>query len=231
MHDDLETALDEGRTTMTEPESKRLLAEYGITVPDFEVVSSPDGAADAADRIGGPLVVKVASPNVVHKSEWADGLGVQTGIETATGAAEAAESILKAAAERDISASVLVEAGADLSQGTEIIVGGSRGPSFGPTVLVGTGGVFAEVYEDTAHRLAPLSASTAHDAINELQAATLLNGYRNRPPADIEALIDALVAVGELLHDIDIIAEIDVNPVHAAPSGAVALDAHIVLNQ
>lgn len=224
-------AFTEGRTTMTEPESKRLLAEYGIGVPDFEVVDSADGAARAADRIGTPVVVKVASSDVVHKSEWADGFGVQTDIETPERAATAAQSILEAAGERDIDAAVLVEASVDLSQGTEIIIGGSRNSSFGPTVLVGHGGVFTELYEDTAHRLAPLSPSAARDAIDELQVATLLDGYRNRPPADTDALVDAFVTLGDLMQDNSEIAEVDVNPMYASPEGALALDGHIVLEE
>jgi succinyl-CoA synthetase beta subunit len=227
----LETALEEGRTTMTEPESKRILAEYGIEVPEFEVVSSVDAATNAAERIGTPVVVKVVSPDIVHKSEWADGLGVQTDVDTPAEATVAAQSIFEFADERGVDVSVLVEASADLSNGTEIIVGGSRNPSFGPSVLVGLGGVFTEIYEDTAHRLAPLSVSTARDAIGELQAAPLLDGYRNRPPADRESLADAIVTVGDLLNDNSEIAEVDVNPVYASPDGALALDAHIVLNE
>jgi succinyl-CoA synthetase beta subunit len=227
--DHLETALEEGRTTMTEPESKRLLAEYGIEVPEFEVVSSADAATDAAERIGTPVVVKVVSPEVVHKSEWANGLGVQTGVDTPEEGAVAAQSIVESADERGVDVSVLVEASADLSNGTEIIVGGSRNQSFGPSVLVGLGGVFTEIYEDTAHRLAPLSVPTAHDAIGELQAAPLLDGYRNRPPADREGLANAIVTVGDLLNDNSEIAEVDVNPIYASPDRSLALDAHIVL--
>ncbi|MGQ4554288.1 acetate--CoA ligase family protein [Halobellus sp. GM3] len=228
--DPIVAALAAGRTTLTEPESKRLLEAYGVDVPDFEVVSSASTAAEAAERIGGPVVAKLSTSSVAHKSEWGGGIGVQTGIDTPDAAASAASAILEEADEQGVDASVLIEESADLDAGTEIIVGGSRNPSFGPSVLVGLGGVFAEIYEDTAHRLAPLSPATARDAIDELRAAPLLEGYRGRPPADVGALADVVTAVGDLLENREEIAEIDVNPVFVSPAGARALDAHIVLH-
>lgn len=229
IQDPVERALAQDRTVLTEPEAKALLAEVGIETLAGGVATTPEAAVEQAGEIGYPVVAKVASPAITHKSEWADGAGVAVGLADADEVQSAAERILAAAAEQEIDASVYLEKAADVDAGTEVIVGGLRDDSFGPTILVGLGGVFTEVYEDTAHRLAPLSPRQARDALDELQAMQLLTGYRDRPAADVEALAEAVAAVGELLAQRDAIAEIDVNPVLATATGAVALDALVVL--
>ncbi|MFB6271069.1 MAG: acetate--CoA ligase family protein, partial [Halobacterium sp.] len=110
-----------------------------------------------------------------------------------------------------------------------VIVGGLRDPSFGPVVLTGLGGFFTEVYEDTSHRIAPIDAAEAREAIEELTAIELLEGYRGREPADVGALADVVAAVGDLVTEHEAISEVDVNPVLATGDGAVALDALVVL--
>lgn len=229
--DPIARARAEGRTVLTEPEAKRLLADVGIDTLAGGVATTPDEAIERADEIGYPVVAKVASPAVTHKSEWANGGGVAVGLNDADDVRAAADRILSAAADRGVDARVYVEAQAAVDAGTEVIVGGLRDPSFGPTVLVGLGGVFTEVYEDTAHRLAPLSATEARDALEELRAMKLIRGYRDRPAADVSALADTVAAVGELLAGREVIAEIDVNPVLATADGAVALDALVVLEE
>jgi acetyl-CoA synthetase (ADP-forming) len=229
--DPIARARAEGRTTLTEPEAKRLLADFGIDTLEGALASTPEEAVERAADIGYPVVAKVASPAVTHKSEWADGVGVAVGLEDAGDVRSAAERIFAAAADREVDAEVYLEAEAGLDRGSEMIVGGVRDPSFGPTVLVGLGGVFTEIYEDTAHRLAPLSAREARTALEELRAIRLLRGYRDRPAADVDALAETVAAVGELLAQREAIAEIDVNPVLATADGATALDALIVLEK
>lgn len=229
--DPVERAREEGRTTLTEAESKELLAAAGIDVPAGRVVESADAAVAAAEEIGFPVVAKVASSDVTHKSEWGDGAGVAVGLDDAAAVRAAAERILAAADEAGVDADVFVEAAADLDAGTEVIVGGLRDPSFGPTVLTGLGGVFTEVYEDTAHRLAPLSAAEAREALAELKAMKLLRGFRDTPAADVDALAETVATVGDLMVEYDAIAEIDVNPVLASGEGARALDALVVLDE
>lgn len=227
--DPIDRARAEGRTVLTEPEAKRLLADVGIDTLAGGVAATPDEAVERAAEIGYPVVAKVAAPAVTHKSEWADGAGVAVGLNDADDVRAAADRILSAASEQGVDARVYVEAQADVDAGTEVIVGGLRDPSFGPTVLVGLGGVFTEVYEDTAHRLAPLSVDEAGDALGELRAMKLLRGYRDRPAADVTALAGTVAAVGELLTEREVIAEIDVNPVLATADGAIALDALVAL--
>jgi len=228
MSDQIAAARADGRQTLTEAEGKRLLADAGVAVPSFEVCASADAAVEAAEAIGFPVVVKVSSPAVTHKSEWADGAGVAVGLDSPAAVADAATRIFEAAAERGVDAEVLVEQAQDVDAGTEVIVGGLRDPSFGPVVLTGLGGVFTEVFEDTSHRLAPVDRREARAAIEELQAARLLEGYRGSDPVDVDALAAVVEAVGDLVTEHSI-AELDVNPVLATADGAVALDALVVL--
>jgi acetyl-CoA synthetase (ADP-forming) len=221
----------DGRTTLTEAEAKSLLIDSGIETPVFEVVSTPDAAAEAANHIGFPVVLKISAPEVTHKSEWMGGLGVTVGIADAKEVAAVAADILKSAEEAGIDADVLVEAEADVDAGTEVIVGGVRDPSFGPVVLAGLGGVFTEIFEDTTHRLAPIDNETAREAIQELKSLPLLEGYRGNPHANIDALTKVVRRVGDLLVENQEIAEIDVNPVLAREDGAMALDALVVLEE
>jgi len=227
--DPVAAAQAESRATLTEAEAKSLLADAGIETPEFAVAADADAAVDAARDIGLPVVVKVSSPAVTHKSEWADGAGVAVGLDSADAVRDAAGAIFAAADARDIEADVLVEEARDVDAGTEVIVGGLRDPSFGPVVLTGLGGIFTEVYEDTSHRIAPIDAAEARAAIEELTAAELLAGYRGSEPADVDALADVVAAVGDLVTEHEAISEVDVNPVLATADGAVALDALVVL--
>ena len=227
----IEQALAEGRTTLTEPESKALLADAGIETPTSATADSADDAAEVADDVGFPVVVKVSSPDVTHKSEWADGAGVAVGLDSPEAVRDAAQRIFDAADAAGTDVEVLVEEAADVDAGTEVIVGGLRDRSFGPVVLVGLGGIFTEIYEDTSHRIAPVDREEARGAIQELTAAPLLAGYRGREPADVDALASVVATVGDLVEAHDAIAEVDVNPVLATPGGAVALDALVVLER
>lgn len=231
MSDPIATARADGRTTLTEAESKSLLSTAGVSTPAFRVAKDTEEAVESAAEIGYPVVVKVSAPSVVHKSEWADGVGVALGLEDANAVREAAGTIFDAAAAADIEADVLVETAHDTAVGTELIVGGLRDPSFGPVVLSGLGGVFTEIFADTSHRLAPIDRAEARSAIEELQAMRILDGYRGRPPGDVSALADVVKCVGDLVTDYKAIAEVDVNPVLATDTGAVALDAAVVLQE
>ncbi|QHS15689.1 acetyl-CoA synthetase I subunit beta [haloarchaeon 3A1-DGR] len=225
----IERARAAGRTTLTEAESKSLLDAAGIETPDRAVVADAEEAITAAEAIGYPVVAKVSSPAVTHKTEWADGAGVTLDLADADAVADATDAIREAAAAEGIEAEVLIEDAAALDAGTELIVGGMNTPSFGPVALVGFGGVFTEVYEDVAHRIAPVTAAEARAAVESLTAAPLLSGYRGRPPGDVDALVETVQAVGDLLVEAPAIDEIDVNPVLVSPDGAVALDALVVL--
>ncbi|ELY50442.1 acetate--CoA ligase family protein [Natronolimnohabitans innermongolicus] len=225
MSDPIDAAAESGRSALTEPEAKALLGERGLSVPDGERVRSPAEAVDVAERIGYPVVVKVASPSIQHKSEWADGIGVNVNLEDDAAVRSAASAILEAAADRDVDADVLVEEAVDLEAGLEVIVGGTRDPSFGPTVLLGLGGTAVEVLQDTTHRIAPISTAEALEMTEELEASPLFDGYRGGPTVDRLAVAEAIVTVGDLLAEREDVRDVEINPVLARPDDAVALDA------
>lgn len=230
MTDPISVAHADGRTTLTEPEAKRLLADAGVETPAFGIADDAESAVEIAAELGYPVVVKVSSSDVTHKSDWGDGAGVAVGLDSADAVRDAANRIFETAENEGIDAAVLVEAALDTSVGTEVIVGGLRDPSFGPVVMTGLGGVFTEIFEDTSHRLAPIDRDEARDAIEELTATRLLDGYRGTPAADIRALASVVTTVGDLVVERDAITQIDVNPVLATADGAVALDALVVLD-
>jgi acyl-CoA synthetase (NDP forming) len=224
MTDPLAAARRADRSTLTEPEAKTLLREAGFAVPDGRVVDSVSAAGDAAATLGYPVVVKVCAAAVTHKSEWGGGAGVALGLESRDAVEAAAERVFAAAESAGVDARVLVER-AVTGEGVECIVGGVRDPSFGPTVLVGLGGTFVELFEDVAHRVAPVDRPEAHSMLDDLQAGPLLDGYRGGPTVDRGALVDAVVAVGDLLVEYDDLHEVECNPVLATDEGVVALDA------
>ena len=226
----IEAALAEGRGALTEPEGKALLAEAGIAVPEGRVVDTAEDAVEAAEALGYPVAVKVVSADVQHKSEWGGGAGVALGLEASATVHEAADRVLEELAAAGMEGRVLVEAAADVDAGTELLLGGTRHPSFGPTLTLGLGGIYAEVFGDVAHRLAPVTAPEARAMLEEFAGAGRLDGVRGRPVADMDAVVEAVVAVGELLDAEPAIAEVDVNPLLASADGATALDALIVLS-
>lgn len=218
-----------GRTALTEPEAKSVLEAAGLAVPEHRVVETAAAAEEAAEALGYPVVVKVVSSTVQHKSDWAQGAGVAVGLEDATAVRGAARRITEALDAVGTAGQLLVETAADVDAGTELLLGGTRHASFGPVVTLGLGGIYAEVFEDVAHRLAPVEPVQARGMIKEFAGARLLAGVRGRPTADVEAVVDAVVAVGDLLAEEPAIAEADVNPLLATADGALALDALIVL--
>lgn len=227
----LDAARRDGRTTLTESEAKTWLADAGISIPDHRVVSTADDAVAAAAAVGYPVVVKVSSPSIAHKSEWGDGVGVAVGLDAEEAVRNAAERILDAADRRDEGVELLVEQAVDADSGVEVIVGGVRDPSFGPTVLVGLGGIHAEVLEDVSHRLAPIEDEEGRRMIAELDAVDVLYGHRTGSAVDVDALVDVIRTVGDLLVGHDGVAEVDVNPLLATADRMIALDAFVAMDE
>ena len=182
----------------------------------------------AAGRIGYPVAVKVAAAGVHHKTEVG---GVRLDLGSAADVERAAAALLEVGRRRDPSAAVLVER--FVAGGLELIVGGRRDELFGPLVLVGLGGILAELLADVAHRLAPVTAAEAETMIGELAGRALLDGFRGRPGASVPRLAGALVAVSRLLTEHEDIVELDINPLVADPASdagiPLALDALLVL--
>ena len=212
---------------LSETDSKRLLACYGIAVPQEIVARDPEQAASAASKIGGPVAIKIVSPDILHKTEAG---GVRLGLSTPENVREAAKTILASAARYASQARI---DGISVQQmapaGVEIVLGVKNDRQFGPLVAVGLGGVMVELLGDTAVRLAPVDDATARAMLGSLKSRTLLTGFRGRPGVDIEGLVDTICRLSELAHDLkDVVDQIDVNPVIASQSGVVAADALIV---
>jgi acyl-CoA synthetase (NDP forming) len=220
-------AASAGRTVLSEIESKRVLSAAGIATSIPEFAASADEAAAAAVRIGFPVVLKVHSPEVSHKSEVG---GVALNLRNETEVRGAFERIRRGLAERMPGArfdGVAVQAQA--RPGIELIAGISRDDRFGPLVIVGLGGIFVEVLHDTAMRLAPLDRREALAMLDELRGAPILHGTRGTPPADLGAIADLLVRLSELAAGRIDILEMDLNPIVAYEHGLAVLDARILL--
>ncbi len=210
-------------------EAMDLLTAYGIPTPAGEIVDSPDAAVDAAEKLDGPVVLKIVSPDILHKSDIG---GVKVGVEP-DNVADAYEDLETRARNYQPGATirgVQVQELVDLEGGTETIVGSIRDPQFGPLVLFGLGGIFVEVLEDTAVRLAPVSRPDAKAMTRELDSAPLLRGTRGRDPVDVDAIVETIGRLSQLVTDFPAILEIDVNPLVATPDGVQAVDIRLTVD-
>ncbi len=218
-----------GSRPLTEREGKEILALYGIATAPERLATTADEAVAAAEAIGYPVVLKIESPQITHKTEAG---GVRLGIDSAEGVARAFAEIVASARRHNPAAEIAgVVVQEQVSGGQEVILGAARDPQYGPTVLVGLGGILVEVLKDTALRVPPLDEQEAREMLDGLRGRAILEGVRGRPPADVDALIDALVRFSRLAaHLGDLVEEIDVNPlvVLERGRGVRALDCLIV---
>lgn len=228
-HTIIKSALNHRRTSLSEADGKKLLSEFGISVPHSRIADSPEEARLVASDMSGPFVVKVMSAEILHKSD-AGGVKVnlQSSDEVANAVSAMSEQPLIKKAEVD---GYLIEEMAPA--GLEVVVGAVRDPDFGPLLMVGLGGVFVEVLKDVSFRICPIDRADAADMLSELRGAKILDGVRGQAGINKDALIDALIAIGGengllMLLGEEII-ELDVNPVIATPQGAVAVDARFIL--
>jgi acetyl coenzyme A synthetase (ADP forming)-like protein len=205
---------------LDQEDASALMACFGIPVVGFSVATSPDTAVAAADRLGYPVVLKAAAPEMVHKSDFG---GVALGLTNADSVRAAFTTM--AAALGDAMGGAVVQK--MVPSGVETIVGVTHDPSFGPLVLFGLGGVTAELLADRALRIVPITDQDAADLVRSLRGSPLLFGYRGTPAVDVAALESMLLRVGYLADEIPEIAEMDLNPVIVGPDGVVAVDVKI----
>lgn len=223
----IEGARREGRQRLTEIESLELLAAYGIPITPARLARDPEEAVRFAAEFGFPVVMKVSSPAIVHKTDVG---GVELGIGNLQEARAAYERLVDIAARvaPDVELhGILVQK--QLEGGRETIAGISRDPLFGPLVAFGLGGIFVEVLRDVVFRLAPIDELEAERMVTGLRGARLLTGVRGQKPCDTAALVEVLRRLSQLAVDFPAIAELDVNPLLAFERGAVAVDARVVL--
>ncbi len=227
----IEQAQAEGRSHLTEIESHRVFQAYGLPVAETALATDEDEAVARADEIGYPVAMKIASPDVLHKSDTG---GVEIDVQNADMVREAYRAILENVRARQADAEIegLVVQAMAPSGGTEVILGSVNDLSFGPTVMFGLGGIFVEVLNDVVFRVAPISKRVAHDMLTDVDSAPILEGVRGEKPRDRQALAEALSRYSQLVTDLgDLIAESDANPaiVYAEGQGLTIVDARIIL--
>jgi acetyltransferase len=212
-------ALDEAR-------SKEVLRAYGIATPAEVLVISAAGAVDAAERIGYPVVLKAVSPALLHKSDvGAVALNLTIGKDVTA----AYDRMSRDLAHHNLTGMLVCQ---QIRGGTELVLGLHRDPEMGLVVMAGTGGVLLELIKDVTFCAPPVSRDKARDMLDRMRGSKLLRGYRGSPALDVEAAVDALVALGRLAVDLeDVIQSVDINPFVALPQGGMALDARVVLQQ
>ncbi len=222
----LDAVKSEGRTSLTAPEGKKVCDAYGIPVPKEGLAKTAAEAAKLATAMGWPVVMKVVSPEILHKTEAG---GVIVGVKTAAEARKAFATILANAKKYDRKATVLgVQVQQMVGGGQEVIVGAVTDPSFGKLVAFGLGGVLVEVLKDVTFRLAPATKDDALSMLDGIAAAEILKGVRGGEPVSRDALATLIRNVSRLVADFPEIAEMDLNPVFASKKGAVAADVRIV---
>ncbi len=217
-----------GRSALTAPEGKLVCDAYGIAVPQEGVAATAADAQKLAASMGFPVVMKIVSPDILHKTEAG---GVLVGVKSAEEAAKGFDTIIANAKKYKSDAKILgVQVQQMLKGGQEVIIGAVTDDSFGKLVAFGLGGVLVEVLKDVTFRLAPASKEDAFSMLDGIQAAEMLKGVRGSDPVDREALARLIVGVSELVSDFPEISEMDLNPVFATKDGAIAADVRIVVD-
>jgi len=211
-------------------EAMELLEAYGIPTPQGAIVTNRNEAVQAAGEIGGDVVMKIVSPDILHKSDIG---GVEVGVPDDE-VADTYDDLIARARNYQPDATILgvqVQEMADLDAGTETIVGINRDPQFGPLVMFGLGGIFVEVLEDATFRVAPVSEPEAQEMIDEIDSAPLLRGARGREPVDEAGVVETIQRISQLVTDFPAILELDINPLVATPDGVAAVDIRLTVDQ
>jgi len=223
----INSAKERGRTVMTEIESKQVCQAAGINTIDTRLATSQKEAVAISVGIGFPVVLKVASPDITHKS---DAGGVKVGLGNKADVRKAYGEIMASARQKYPEANIEgVSVQSMARPGTEIIIGMFKDPQFGPVIMFGLGGIFVEVLKDVSFRIIPIVRRDAAEMIKEIRGYPLLQGYRGSEPANIASLEDTLMKLSDFIDNTPEIRELDLNPIFAYKDGAVAVDARIVL--
>lgn len=225
----LAQARAEGRTLLNEVEAKELLREAGVPATAATLAKSSAEAQLQADAMGYPVVLKVVSQDIAHKSDVG---GVKLNLADKAAVGAAFDDIMKSAKAAEPNARIAgVSVQQMAKQGTEVIVGMTTDPQFGPVMMFGLGGIMVEVLKDVSFRLVPLTDKDAGQMIDEIKGKPILDGVRGQPGADIAALRSTIVKVAQFVEKHPEVRELDLNPVFAYPDGALAVDARIVISE
>jgi acyl-CoA synthetase (NDP forming) len=225
--DIIQKALQEGRSSLLIQESQQICKLHHIPTPVSHVVQNADEAVTQGNLIGFPVVLKIISPQILHKSDVG---GVVLGIADEAALKEAYPKLISEVRRNNPKAEILgVLIEKMMAPSTEVIVGGIRDSQFGPSIMFGMGGIFTEVYKDVAFRVAPVDKIDALNLIHELRGSKILEGIRGQPPADLDALVDVLIDVSSLMLQHSAVSQLDLNPVIAYHDAVCAVDTRIVL--
>jgi acetyl coenzyme A synthetase (ADP forming)-like protein len=224
----LDKARAENRDALTAPEGRAVCQAYGIPTPGEGLATSAEEAVQLASELGDPVVMKIVSPDILHKTEAG---GVRVGVSGEAAVRAAYEEILASAHAYRADAEIEgVQVQQMLTGGQEVIIGATTDPTFGKVVVFGLGGVLVEVLRDVTFRLAPMDTDAALGMLDDIQAAEVLKGARGAQPVDRDALADIIRRLSDLVTDFPQIREFDLNPVFARPDGASAADVRILLD-
>jgi len=225
----IEKARSEGRTLLTEIESKELLKGVGITVSDTKLAASGEEAISISRQFGFPVVLKIASLDIVHKS---DAGGVKLDLKTSKQVGKAYDDILRAIGKQYPEAKIQGVSVQKMARpGVEVIIGMSKDAQFGPVLMFGLGGVLVEILKDVSFRIVPLVQRDAREMIREIKGYPLLEGYRGQEPVDVANLEELILKVSDFVEQHPEVEEIDLNPIFAYSDGAVAVDARVILGE
>jgi acetate---CoA ligase (ADP-forming) subunit beta len=220
-------AKKEGRKALLETEAKIICTDYNLPVTKFMIAKNEKDVGLFAEKIGYPIVLKIISPDIIHKTEAGGVLvNLKNTVEVMAGYRKILENARKYNSNAEV-VGILVQEMAP--QSTEVIVGALKDPQFGQTIMFGLGGIFVELLKDVSFRVAPLTSGDAQEMITQLKAFPLLKGYRNTPPVGIDALISIICSTSRLVMENPDIKELDLNPIMAYSKSAKIVDARIIL--
>jgi acyl-CoA synthetase (NDP forming) len=224
----IDHARKQGRSLLTEIEAKQVLEEAGVPVSPARLARTRDEAMQMAATLGYPIVLKIVSPQITHKSDVG---GVALNLASSDEVGAAFDRVVASAKQHEPNATIDGVAVQRMEkQGVEVIIGMTKDPQFGPVLMFGLGGVLVEVLKDVAFRVVPLDARDARQMVHEIKGYPLLEGYRGQDPADVAKLEQLLLKVSAFVEAHPEVAELDLNPVFAYKDGAIAVDARIVLD-
>ncbi|MFC2008286.1 acetate--CoA ligase family protein [Chloroflexota bacterium] len=218
---------EEKRTILTEIEAKELVREAGISTVETRLATSKEEAISISKKLGFPVVLKIATPDVTHKSD--DG-GVKLGLTTSKQVGKAYDDIFTVIRQKYPEVAIHGVSVQKMARpGVEVIIGMSKDAQFGPVLMFGLGGILVEILKDVSFRIVPLTRRDAREMIREIKSYPLLEGYRGQEPADVSYLEELLLKVSQFVEENPEIKELDINPLFAYSDGAIAVDARVML--
>jgi acyl-CoA synthetase (NDP forming) len=221
----IKNKLESNQTVLTEFESKNLLKEIGIPIPEQELAITKEEAIAIAKKIGFPVVLKLMAEDIVHKSDTG---AVKLNIKNEDEIDAAYDDLMKIPSQSEKSISVQKMADEPI---TELIIGMTTDAQFGPALMFGIGGILVELLEDVSFRIAPITEYDAREQIHEIKGFPILDGYRGKPKADIDAIVNTLLTISDLVTKYEEINEMDLNPVFIYEKGLICVDARIILKK